>query len=342
MSLSNSDLDTASRMGALIFPDKKAPVEKVASEPIPEVRAPASEREAPQEASEDTSHEAAEGGADDLGDDLPLDDKIASHDDDADEEPSITPPSGLNAAEKELFKSLPVEAQRAWERRERDRTSEFHRLQSKTAEQQKAFDAAMAQLNAERQQLQIERQQAGNSLFAEFQKKFADVTDPIELARQDPMRALEYQGYIARLQQQAAADQQLKVQQEQERQQNLGRFRQEQNEELVRLIPNLKDQAAFEKFDADVTTFLREQGFNDNAIIGADAKSLAIANDAMKWRKAQAARKAAEAKTPPPQVLRPGAKRDIDVQEQRQAALRQRLKKSGDVKDAAALIRNLL
>lgn len=334
--LSNSDTAIAEKMGDLMFstPKKEEPVAKV-------------EAEAPQEPIEDQAEieddQPSHDGAEETGDTDEGEEDASPAVDPEDSLPPIEAPSGWNAEEKTLFSSLPRNVQETLLRRASDQTKEVRRLQNETADNRKKFDAAMAQVNQERQQLAAQIQQNGDALYTEFQSKFSDVTDPVQLAQTDPLRYTEWQAYVAKITAQRSQAVHLQQQQEIQRQENLRTYRSKQNDELRDLVPSLKDDAAFEKFDTEVTNYLIKQGFPEQEIIGASAKSLAIVHDAMQWRKAQASRKTQEAKVANvPKVMKPGAKRDVDVKAEQTTKLRSNLHKTGSLDAFAAAIRNSL
>lgn len=337
MSLSNSDIDVTNRIQNIVFPEKKpaaqAPVE-AAPEPI--------RQEAPEAADDggETQDQADDTGADEG--DYDAGDEDTGREDDAGSEPSVTPPSGLTADELDAFRDLSPAAQKAWARRDQDRAKELARVQTRLAERDKEHATAMQEIATERQRLAQAATQFGDQEIAAFQAKFSDITDPAKLAADDPMRFLEFQGALQKLQFAQAQKQQLQQQAQAERHQNLVKFRQAENEKFRDLL-SIKDDAAFTKVDENLSQFLVKKGFKEDHIVAASANELMMAYNAMRWEQAQASRKTVEAKrTDIPQVQRPGTKRDVDVDATKEAALRKRLKQSGGIDDAAAVISRML
>ena len=337
MALGNTDMQSVEKIKQIITEsDPVLKAETQAEEGVKEK--PVAEPEAVEES--DTSDDGADTG-DTQDSEVEID-----PDEDAgrDEEPvkAIPAPSGLTADEKALFATLPPAAQEAWVRRERDRTKELHRLQSEKDKLSKAMDAERQALSAERAQLSQSIAQYGNGLIKEFQSKFADVTDPLALARTDPVRATEYKAYIDQINLMNMELMRAQDAEKIEAQQKQVAFREEHNQ-LIREKLNLDSDDAFNKWDSEITEYASKQGIPPDRLARADAVSLHALHKAMLWDRAVARKQQLEkGKTPPPAFVKAGAKSDMSSKEERYTANRNRLKKTHSIDDAARVIKGML
>lgn len=341
MSLSNTDMAVADKISAIVFPEANKPPKEApaaAEQEAPQARA----EEDPETDSESQELDTESDTGADAGDvDLP--DQDTGHDPDAVQQPSVKAPSGLTADELETFHTLPPAAQKAWARRDQDRAKELSRLQNREAEQKKNYESAMQQIESERQRLAQASTQFGDKAEQEFITKFGDIKTPqdvIALSSTDPMRYLEFDSALKGLQFAAASKQEIVKQQQAREQENVKTFITERNKQLV---DHFGDEDAFNKFDTVLSDFLVKEGYSERDITLASAKNLLMADDARKWRQAQSARKTAETKKlDVPPVVRPGAKRDVDVKQANQTALAKKARATGSVDDAAKRISAIL
>lgn len=111
-------------------------------------------------------------------------------------------------------------------------------------------------------------------------------------------------------------------------------------QQLPQVVPEWKDPARWEADRTQIAQFLLSQGYTPEELSKVRLKTILLARDAMKYREMTS--KKAEAKRVfklGKRVLTPGARPAQNEQANQQvAALRSRLRKSGDVKDAARLI----
>lgn len=111
-------------------------------------------------------------------------------------------------------------------------------------------------------------------------------------------------------------------------------------QQLPQVVPEWKDPARWEADRTQIAQFLLSQGYTPEELSKVRLKTILLARDAMKYREMTS--KKAEAKRVfklGKKVLTPGSRPSNNEQSNQQVAtLRSRLKKSGDMKDAAALI----
>lgn len=111
-------------------------------------------------------------------------------------------------------------------------------------------------------------------------------------------------------------------------------------QQLPQLVPEWKDPARWESERTQIAHFLLSQGFTSEEISRARLKTVLLARDAMKYREMTAKAKT-EAKRVfklGKKVLTSGQRQAPAGQNQQVSVLQSRLKKSGHIKDAAALI----
>lgn len=119
----------------------------------------------------------------------------------------------------------------------------------------------------------------------------------------------------------------------------------ENSAKLPELIPEWKDKKVFEQERTKVRDYLKTTGFSDDEIDQAyDARLVAMANEARKWRELQSKSKPRpnappleKALKPSPTPAQPQTRKNRDAFE-----ARKRLASSGRVEDAAAAIKALL
>lgn len=119
---------------------------------------------------------------------------------------------------------------------------------------------------------------------------------------------------------------------------------QKEQQQLVTLMPEFGDETKAKAIKTEMREFLRSNGFKDEEINQVyDHRHVLMVRDAMKYRalqtkKPEIANKVKEA----PKLSKPGAKSSTNSNEAVVKELRARLKKSGSLKDAAALLKNRL
>ena len=121
----------------------------------------------------------------------------------------------------------------------------------------------------------------------------------------------------------------------------------QQKEVLIQRVPEFRDPAKAQQLTRDLTTNLAQHyGVTAEEVASLiDARQVAIALDAVKWRQHVSARAAAEAKqkaAPAPTMQSAGTPAQADNRGRRMQNKMSALKESGSVRDAASLIKELL
>ena len=167
----------------------------------------------------------------------------------------------------------------------------------------------------------------------------------VQLATDNPLEYPKYRAQYDQLMnayQMAARQFQQKYQTVQvQKQQVVAQTLEQQRTKLLDLMPDWRDPAKYESGAKDVRDYLIRKGVAPDAVEQlSDAVAVSIAADAAAYDKLKRARseKSKQLRTVPP-VTRPGAAQSTQNVD-RQTELSKRLKKSGDVMDAAALLAN--
>jgi hypothetical protein len=259
------------------------------------------------------------------------------------EEPSLPPPDGWTAEDQEWFKTLPPEKQERVLKRERELRSQESKRSNEHAEAIKTLQTERDKIVNERQQHITQLQNLIPALQQQIAGEFKDIKsigDLEKLAATDPSRYVQWQ---AKQQAVAAASQEqqrLQAIQNQEAQQREAKWVAEQESKLDELIPEWKDRTKGQAELQEVREHLKERGIDaklaDNL---RDAGMLAIARDALLYRKAQKAAKTA--KPPAPKVLKSGSPTK-GGQDEKVVALEKQFRKTGNLKDGARYVERLL
>lgn len=218
-------------------------------------------------------------------------------------------------------------------------------------------------VRAEVEKQTVERQKALDGQIDALTKATAQV-----LARMDARKTnIDWEklkqenpaGYIALLEEHeadrreaAAALERLEAQQkvaEAEREKQHKAFVEEESRKVLRLMPEWRDPEKAKQASAEIRGYLREKGMSDDQIDGiSDAISLTTVWEAAQYRKTQAKKPESLKRlrgVPTRKALAATARRDTTPNEARQkqrAAQFDRLRRSGDVRDAAVLMREHL
>jgi hypothetical protein len=265
-------------------------------------------------------------------------------------EAPIDPPRSWTKEHKEAFAALPRDIQERVSEVERARETDFLRRQQDAAEQRKAAEAEREQLAHAKLQYEAALPALLQSMQAQVAEEFADIqnmADVERMAREDfPRYALWY----AQQKKLAAVAQELHAvqhRQAHELQARWAHFAQREDELMNEQVPELLDPDKAPKLRESALGVLRDRGFTDGELSALyngqaglslrDHRIQLLILDAVRWREAQAKARQAEARPVPP-VQRPGVAQgragasDADIQ-----ALRQKLERSGSIRDAAAL-----
>jgi hypothetical protein len=266
--------------------------------------------------------------------------------------PPIEPPRSWTKEDKDLFTSLPRATQERIAERERSREGDFNRRQQEAAEKSKALEAERSKAEQARQQYEAALPQLLQTLQQQQAGEFADIktlADVERLAREDwPRYALwdVQQKKIAEVGQHLALAQQ---RQAQERVQQFSEFARREDDLFKEKVPDMADAKRAAGLQTACLAALKELGFQETELAQSwhgqrdlslrDHRVQLLIRDATLWRDAQAKAKAAATRPVPP-VQRPGvsqpkgAAQDVEIQH-----LTQKLEKTGNLKDAAALLR---
>jgi len=251
------------------------------------------------------------------------------------EQPAIEPPVSWTKADKELFASLPPEAQQVIAQREKARDTEVNRTQQEIAAERKALAEREALFSNYEQEKRTLEDLLLAKLPPEPDPRLID-TNPTEYWRQKAHfdRAVgELQGIVARRQEAEAKQAQEIEAQEAE-------HRKAEAAELVKLIPELKGEKGRE-IASEIATYGHSLGYDDATLGIANANDLHVLYKAMKWDRAQEAARAAKTK-PVPKVSAPGVARSkAELNADTRRSVLQKLNSSGTVEDAVAALQAL-
>ena len=233
------------------------------------------------------------------------------------------------------------------------RQSDYTKKTQEIAEERKSiedyrsqFEGQMTQLNQERQQYQQALGQLGQQLSAGM-NRYATINweqlkadDPIEyVTKRDEFRSEQERIQMVQAQQgQIAQQQQAEI--EHARQTAIV----EESRKLHELIPNWSDPVEQPKIAGQIRTYGLDQGYSKEEIDGLiDARSVNVLLKAMKYDALQSADIKTKKVKNKPKMVKAGAKRaKADTAKRRKAESMKRLKKTGDAKDAARLLEDLI
>lgn len=221
-------------------------------------------------------------------------------------------------------------------------------------------------LAEDRRALEGEVEQEKSKLRAEYEQKLAQFSDFViddlkqyesidwdDLRENDPYsyntRWADYQRAQLRAQKAAQAIQQEQAQWEREQKEARTQRLAEAQKKVVELIPELKNPEAAKSLMSDMTDYLKSVGMSEEAISSIeDPYAYKVIHDAMRYNKLSSKAKEVGKKkvSPVTKVVKPGAvtskatvvERDAKVREQE----RNRLKKTGDFKDAVDIFRRVI
>lgn len=262
-------------------------------------------------------------------------------DDRGDALPTIEPPNSLTAEEKAGWDALPRPAQEIIARRERDMTKALRTAQDSLADARKSETAEVARLKEITGKLDAVVNDDVAKLSAEFPeiKNPADVT---ALAATNPARAALFQAKLAELgakmQATEAAKAEVSKKEEAARTEELAKAK----VALVEAFPTWSDPTVAVKEVRELQEYAISQGASKAAAeANLDPIVFKLAQKAMLYDRAQAAKTAAAQKDPPPRVLTPGTSSTTpkaDSAAARRAAQWDKYRNSGDLEDAAATL----
>lgn len=214
------------------------------------------------------------------------------------------------------------------------RTQDYTRKTQALAEQRKQAESEYEAVRGEREQYS----QLLGMLSAKLEQEptvdeSLQYTDPIAYAQQ-------LSQYMQWERDKKAIDserQRVAQTQKQEHEAYLQRYVSEQQERLTTLIPEWLDETVAKTEKAKIAASAKEYGYSDEELSNLfDARAVAMMRDAMRFRELVAKRQEIKPKATPAVSSKP-AKRSSEI-----ATAKQRLAKSGSVKDAASLISRML
>jgi len=256
--------------------------------------------------------------------------------------PPIEPPSSWKTEEKDVFKSLPRAAQEAIARREQDRTTELRNLQNSQAEQRKTVEAEVNKLKGIADKVSEYVSNEVKSLAKQFPeiKSEADVT---ALAERDPARFSLFQARLMEFNAARAAQaeaQQVLTQKANEAQQETMK---QARDALITAFPTWQDKTVAVKEMTELQDYaIKEMGVPEQAArTTIDPYVYKLAQKAMLYDRAQAAKAKALTRDPPRTTVKPGTS-STSPRGDAKAASRQsqltKLDRSGDIEDARGLL----
>ena len=197
------------------------------------------------------------------------------------------------------------------------------------------------------QQLQaVPELQESAALVGMYQKAIEsiDIADMQKLATEDPAQYLaklaEYNTLNRRLSEAQAKHQATAQQFAQAQQQFQSETLKREREALFKAIPDWRDDGKFKQAKTRILAYMAERGFSEQEVGSLmDHRALLVAYDAARFRESQKALKAsAKSLGTKPKVAKPGASTTpAQANDEQTKALRQQLKKTGKIDDAAKL-----
>jgi cytochrome oxidase Cu insertion factor (SCO1/SenC/PrrC family) len=230
------------------------------------------------------------------------------------------------------------------------RQSAFTKKTQDLAEERKQIEALQTQYNQDMQQIQAERQQYAQHLQQIIENSGLDQYANVDWERlktEDPIAFLEKkeefreaQEKIVRVQQhqqQATARNQAEAQQQWQESVN------QEHVALVEKLPEWGDPDKQKVLAGELRSYASSQGFQDAEIESLiDHRSFIILNKARLYDELQKSDPKTKKIRNKPRVIRSGKGAGKSEKTTKRTAMRNRLKESGHVNDAAALLENLI
>ena len=217
-----------------------------------------------------------------------------------------------------------------YRRKTEELSFEKKQFQSETEQQRQDYSKRITELN---QILAFTQQQLNSEI---------NNVDLNKLYEEDPVEATKVERQI-RLKKEKMMDAANKLQQEQQRQ--LSGYVQEQQKILAEKMPEFNDAQKASTAKNNLRNFLNSYGFKD-AEIGQiyDHRIVMLVNDALKYRNVKNVKPVSAAQASKPgKFLSSGVKKDSnDMNFQRRKEKLGRLKKTGNVKDAASIFYDII
>jgi hypothetical protein len=226
------------------------------------------------------------------------------------------------------------------------RQADYTRKSQVLAEQRKKIEEELSATQQERQRYQAQLEQfktQADSKLEEF--KSVDWTklkeeDPMEYAlKRDQYRELQENKRLV-----AEEQQQLAQKQQAEMQSKWNEELQRQQEVMAQRLPEWNDPEKGPKLKQDIKSFALNKGFTEQEVDSLiDARSVDVLHKAMMYESLLAAKIANKKQKVVPKVQKPGTpSTKTEVNSEKVKQTRARLKRTGRVDDAAAVIKSLM
>lgn len=325
-----TDLNTAQSAISAMF----APQEDTAEQPVAleaeEAQEPAN-AEMPEEEAETQEFEAEDEG------DLEVDDE--------DEEQDDQSLDILSAKVTVDGEEITVEELRRGHLRQRDYTRKTQEL----AEARKTVEAFAAEI----QQKDAQYAELLPILRAKVQQTMEQEPDWDKLYDTDPATAAKAERQFRKQQQErqqqleaiVQEEQRLKYEQQVQTSRQLEVYTEQQRQVLPDIIPEWRDTSTAKKEASELREFLMSEGFSEDDVSGLrNATLVKLARKAMLYDRGQTRATAAkvQSKAQKPKTLKSGSRGSQPKPKSAQKEALQRVKSTGNVKDAAAAIKSLL
>ena len=183
--------------------------------------------------------------------------------------------------------------------------------------------------------------QLNNAAQAQLQQEYAEV-DFEKLYEEDPVEAARLEHKMRKKHEQLA---QVSQQTQELQAQEFNKYLSEQQKLLSQKVPELMDEQKGPRFKQQMRDYLGNIGFNDNEINSVyDHRYVMLVKDAMNYRNLQKAKPGIKKKVAnAPKVVKGGvakSKGQVNAEARRQQL--SKLRKTGQVRDAAKFFRNLI
>ena len=278
--------------------------------------------------------------------------EVPGESEDGDEagEPPIDPPRTWSKAEKEAFRLLPPEHQRAIADRESERDTHYQRGLQDAAQKARAAEQREQAAEQARQQYEAALPSLYQQFQTQFATEFADIKtwDDLRAMREaDPMRFMAWQeartkGEALRAEAHAAHQRQ-----EHEATERWQRYITDEDAKFIEKAPEFRDPKKAAELAAEAKAMFNDLGFEAAELAGLwdggkpinfrDHRVQLAFRDALRWRNAEKARKAAKPVVTP--VQKPGAPAERGAASDRHLTeLTNKAKQTGAPRDIAALL----
>lgn len=294
--------------------------------------APVQERQPPQEQAQEAEPAAEEAQPEN-----------ETTEQETEELPPLQAPSFWKKDARDIFATLPRDAQEKLLEQERERNEGVERAMREAAEKRKSAESEILAAQNERQRIAQQLQPLIQGLQQSLQTEFADIKTPadvVALAQRDPARYAEWRARMDAIQFGQAQQRQLQEQQAQEQRRQLEEYARAEWEAFVKAKPEYKDRTKWEAARRDLRDYALSMGYSeqdfDNNI---SHRHFLVLEKAMLYDRAQQAKANAVVK-PLPKVQVPGsAKTKADMAAEQRAAQLKKLEQSGSIEDAIGLLR---